>query len=130
MDILPSLQQSTHQLNTVVQGHIVQRDLLETKTIEFWERLQKRREYIATCDKKLAELEAFKAEIQKKIVAYQCSRAQHNEYLAKEVSIAEKLKQTLAKTRVDVKKTTLQAEDKIVEYHWTLLYIASLGRRL
>lgn len=65
MDSLPPLRQSARQLKTVVQEHTTQRDILETKTIEFREGLQKRREDIATCDKKLAELEAFKAEIEK-----------------------------------------------------------------
>lgn len=117
-------------MTIVVQKHIVQWDILETKTNEFQEQLQKWRTDISTCDKKMAELEAFKVEIEKNIAAYQTNKTRHNECLAKEVSIAEKLRQTLAKTRNDVKKTALEAIDKILEYQRTLLDIACLGHRI
>lgn len=69
MDIIPSLQQTARQMNTVVQQHTSHREALEAKTTQYREQLQKRRIDITTCDKKLVELETFKVDIEKKIVA-------------------------------------------------------------
>lgn len=69
MDALPPIQQSELHMEIVIQQLTTQRATLEANTSEFKEQLQARRTHIATCDKKLAELEAFKADIEKKIKA-------------------------------------------------------------
>jgi predicted nucleic acid-binding Zn-ribbon protein len=78
----------------------------------------------------LAELEALKADLEKKIADFRSSKSHHSEKLVQEVSIAEGLRHTLQRAQAEIKKTTLEAEDKILDYQKTLLNIASLGRRL
>lgn len=53
----------------IVKQHTAHRSTLEEKTSEFQEQLQKWQMEISTCDQKLVKLEAFKAEIEKKIAA-------------------------------------------------------------
>jgi chromosome segregation ATPase len=130
LDSLPSLQQNAQQLSAVVQQQTVRRSALEAKDAEFREQLQKRQANVTVCDRKLAELEAFKAELEKKIDKCRINKAKQSEYLAEEISVAENLRQTLAKTRDSVKQATFEAEDKIVEYQRTIVDITSLGRRV
>lgn len=130
VDALPLLEQAAHQVTKAAKKQTAHRAALETQNRACKDQLQKRRTFIANCDKKLAELENFRAEIDKKIRACQANRAQHNEYLAKEIPEAEKLKQSLADARKDVKVVTLEAEDKFVEYQRALVDIACLGRRI
>lgn len=67
MDALPPLRRSALQMEAVIHQQTAQPAALEARTSEFKEQLQTRRTHIAACDKKLAELEAFKTEIKKKI---------------------------------------------------------------
>ena len=130
LDALPLLEQAAQQVTTAVQKHTARRAALEARNIACKDQLQKRRTFITECDKKLTELENFKAEIEKKIRACQANKAQQSAHLAKEIPLAEKLKQSLAEAQKDVKRVTLEAEEKIVEYQRSLVDIASLGRRI
>jgi chromosome segregation ATPase len=130
LDTLSPLQQAAQQLSVVFQQFNARRAALEAKNAGIREQLQKRRTNIVTIDAKLAELETFKAEVEKKIAACHSNKAKQNECLAKEISVAENLKQTLATTRNQAKQANLEAEDKIVEYQRTIVEIASLGRRI
>lgn len=114
MELRHVLQQKARQMEMAVHEQTVQQAMLETKTNAIREQLWAHRTHLATCDKKLAELEQFKADIERKISAVHRNRSQQSEYLSKEVSAVEELTQALAKTKSDVKKTTLEAEDQIL----------------
>lgn len=129
-NMLPTLQQAAHQSSDEVTQQLTQHANLEEKANQYQEKLHKRREDIATFDEKLAEFEAFKVTIEAKIANLHAQKSQFNECLGKEVSDAEELMTTLNHTRSAVKRTTFQAEDKIIEYQRTMVEIASLDRRL
>lgn len=114
-------------MEAIIHQQTAQRAALEVKPTSSKSNF-KHGEHIAACDKKLVELEAFKAEIEKKIQACQTSKARQSECLAKEIPIAEKIKQSLEKTKNDIKQTTLNSEGKILEYQRAVLDIAFLGR--
>jgi hypothetical protein len=130
LETVPLLQENARQLEEVIQKKQADRANVESKAIEVRGQLRERRAHLAKCDAKLAELEAFKADIERKMAEWRASRAFQSEKLVQEVSVAEGLMQTLADAHADIKKTTTDSEDRILEYQRTLLDIASLGRRL
>ena len=130
LEKLPLLQATARQLEEVIQKKHVDKAAEEAKANEVRESLRSWRAYLDKCDIKLAELEAMKAQLEEKIARWRTSRAQYSEQLFEELSIAEKLQQTVNNTQADIKKVTFESEDQILEYHRTLLDIASLGRRL
>jgi hypothetical protein len=130
MELLPPLQANARQLEEVIQKKQADKAAEEAKADELREKLRERRTYLIKCDTKLAELEVLKAEIEKKIASWRTSRALYSERLVQEISIAEGLKRTINDSQADIKKTTFESEDRILEYHRALLDIASLGRRL
>ena len=130
MDALPPLRQGALQMEAIIYQKTTQRAALEAKAKEFKEQLQVRRTHIAACDKKLAELESFKAEIEKKIQACRASRDRQSENLTKEIPLAEKVKQSLEETKSEIKQATLNSEGKILDYQKAILDITFLGRRL
>lgn len=130
MESLPSLQAHAHQLGEVIQKKQTEKAAEETKANEVREKLRERRAYLIKCDTKLAELEILRAELEKKIASWRTNRALHSQQLVQEISIAEGLRRTINDAQADIKKTTFESEDRLLEYHWALLDIASLGRRL
>jgi chromosome segregation ATPase len=130
LETVPLLQENVRQVEETIQKKQADKADVESKAIEVREQLRERRAYLAKCDSKLAELEAFKANLERKIADWRASRACHSEKLVQEVSVAERLMQTLTDAHVDIKKTTFDSEDQVLEYQRTLLDIASLGRRL
>ena len=130
LDALPSLEKSVCELSKTVQQYTTAQADLEKKDAVNRERLQQRRTNVNICDQKLANLEAMRIDLEEKIAAFQQKKAEQNELLAKEISAAEQLKQTLAKTQESLTQATLEAEGQIVEFQKTIVDISSLGRRL
>jgi cell division septum initiation protein DivIVA len=130
LEAVSLLQENARQLEELIHKKHADRADVETKTIEVRDQLRERKAHLAKCDSQLAELASFKADIERKIAEWQASRARHTEKLVQEVSVAEGLMQALTDAHVDLKKTTSDSEDQILEYQRTLLDIASLGRRL
>jgi type II secretory pathway component PulM len=130
LESIPSLQENARQMEAIIQKKHADKADVEAKANEVREQLCARRAHLDKCDSKLAELEAFKADLEKKIANWRTSRACHSEKLVQEVSVAEGLMQALTDAHADIKKTTSDSEDQILEYQRTLLDIASLGRRL
>lgn len=130
LEALPNAQKSANEKEMVANQQVTQCRILEAKASHFRDRLQQRRTSISACEAKLKELEGFKASIEAKIAAVQTRRARHNETLAQEITAAEDLRHSLVSTKGEVKKTTLEVEDKIVECQRLMVDIASLARRL
>ena len=130
LEKLPSLQENARHLEETIQKKHADKAAEEAKANEIRESLRSRRAYLDKCDTKLVELEAMKAQLEEKIARWRTSRAQYSEQLFKELSIVEKLQLTVNDTQAEIKKVTFESEDRILEYHRTLLDIASLGRWL
>lgn len=130
MDAIPSLQTAIATSSTFMHQQIAQRTALQQRFNAFKERLEAQRTSMVACNEELAELEAAKAEIEKKIARLQNRKVELNGHLSKELSATEELKQALDKAKTEVRKATLANEDKVVELQRTSIDIASLGRRL
>ncbi|KAK9919787.1 hypothetical protein M0R45_028365 [Rubus argutus] len=130
MELLPPLQANARQWEEVILKKQADKATEEAKVNEVREKLRERRAYLVKCDAKLAELEVLKAELEKKIDSWRTSRALHSEQLIREVSAAEEMRRTINDAQTDIKRTTLESEDHLLEYHRAILDIASLGRRL
>lgn len=130
MELLPPLQANARQWEEVILKKQADKATEEAKANEVREKLRERRAYLVKCDAKLAELEVLKADLEKKIDSWRTSRALHSEQLIREVSAAEEMRRTINDAQTDIKRTTLESEDHLLEYHRAILDIASLGRRL
>ena len=130
LEALPTLGQKAHNLSKVVKKYSAAYAELEKKHAANRKCLQHRQAQVAGCDEKLASLEAMRVDLEKKFAYYRQQKVEESELLANEVSAAEQLEQTLAKTQEDLTQATFEAEDQIVEFQKTVLDISSLGRRL